>query len=55
MKVGSVTDCKKILDYCTGNRCKKFLIEKLDNEILKVLSMPINFLMVYVYIIHMRM
>ena len=33
MKVGSVSGCKNTLDYCTGNRWKKFLIEKIDSEI----------------------
>ena len=33
MKVDFVSECKNIVHYCTGNGWKKFLIEKLENEI----------------------
>ena len=47
MDVGSVSGCKNTLDYCTGNRWKKFLIDKLDSEI-SVLIMSTSWLFVYI-------
>ena len=47
MKVGSVSGGKITLYYCTGNRWKKFLIEKIDSEI-SVLIMPTSWWFMYI-------
>ena len=52
-EVGSVSGWQNTLDYCTGNRWKKFLIKNLDREILS--ANYANFLKVIEYIIPMRM